>query len=152
MKETGAVLAGEMSGHIFFADRFYGFDDATYVGARLLEMLSKTDKPFSNFFARLPKTYSTPELRMPCPDEIKFEVVARVAEHFARNHKVITIDGARIRFENGWGLVRPSNTQAILVLRFEADEHKALTGIRNTVEAEVAKLIHSLDQTNPSSH
>lgn len=134
MKETGSVLAGEMSGHIFFADRWYGFDDATYVGVRLLELLSKADKPFSSFFADIPKTYSTPELRMPCPDEIKFDVVARVAEHFARTHKVITTDGARIQFENGWGLVRPSNTQAILVLRFEANSEGQLVKIRGRVE------------------
>ncbi len=141
MKETGALLAGEMSGHIFFADRFYGFDDACYVGARLVEMLSETDKPFSSFFANIPTTYSTPELRMPCPDEIKFDVVARVAEHFARDHNVITIDGARIQFENGWGLVRPSNTQAILVLRFEAVSAFDLVKIRNKVETKLARLI-----------
>lgn len=141
MKETGALLAGEMSGHIFFADRFYGFDDATYVGARLLELLSKTDKPFSSFFVDIPKTYSTPELRMPCPDEIKFDVVRQVAEHFARNHKVITTDGARIQFANGWGLVRPSNTQAILVLRFEADSEKDLDEIRHLVESEINTVI-----------
>ncbi|MEQ1604408.1 MAG: phosphomannomutase/phosphoglucomutase [Pyrinomonadaceae bacterium] len=141
MKETGALLAGEMSGHIFFTDRFYGFDDATYAGARLIEMLSNTDAPFSHFFADLPKTFSTPELRMPCPDDIKFDVVDRIAKHFARDHNVITIDGARIQFENGWGLVRPSNTQAILVLRFEADSHEALTSIRETIEAKVAELV-----------
>lgn len=141
LKETGALLAGEMSGHIFFADKFYGFDDATYAGARLIEMRSKIDKPFSSFFTDLPKTYSTPELRMPCPDDIKFDVVDRVAQYFARGHNVITIDGARIRFENGWGLVRPSNTQAILVLRFEADSDEALTFIRETVEANVAEFI-----------
>lgn len=141
MKETGALLAGEMSGHIFFADRFYGFDDACYVGSRLLEMLSKIDAPFSSFFLDIPKTYSTPELRMPCPDEIKFDVVARVAEHFTRDHNVITIDGARIQFENGWGLVRPSNTQAILVLRFEAVSAFDLVKIRNKVETKLARLI-----------
>ncbi|MFT3743391.1 MAG: phosphomannomutase/phosphoglucomutase [Pyrinomonadaceae bacterium] len=141
MKETGALLAGEMSGHIFFADRFYGFDDACYVGARILEMLSKTDQPFSNFFTDIPKTYSTSELRMPCPDDIKFDVVNRVAEYFARNHNVITIDGARIQFENGWGLVRPSNTQAILVLRFEALTESDLNNIRQSVEAEIKKIM-----------
>ncbi len=140
MKETGALLAGEMSGHIFFADRFYGFDDACYVGARLIEILSKTDEPFSSLFAEIPKTYSTPELRIPCPDEIKFEVVDKVAEHFARDHNVITIDGARIQFDNGWGLVRPSNTQALLVLRFEADSEEHLAEIRDAVERVVNKL------------
>jgi len=141
MKETKAALAGEMSGHIFFADRFYGFDDATYAGARLIEILSKTDKPLSALLADLPKTFSTPELRVDCPDETKFDVVKRVAEHFAKTHDVITIDGARILFEHGWGLVRASNTQAILVLRFEADSDEHLSEIRQTVEAKVTELI-----------
>jgi len=141
MKETGAVLAGEMSGHIFFADRFYGFDDATYAGARVLEILSKTDVPLSQMLADLPKLYSTPELRMYCPDETKFQVVQQIAEYFSRDHEVITIDGARIKFENGWGLVRPSNTQAILVLRFEADSEIGLTSMRAKVESQVAKLV-----------
>ncbi|HEY2848193.1 MAG TPA: phosphomannomutase/phosphoglucomutase, partial [Pyrinomonadaceae bacterium] len=133
MKETGAVLAGEMSGHTFFADRFYGFDDACYAGARLLEILSKTDKPLSQLTADLPKTYSTPELRMECPDDRKFEVVAAVAEHFGKTREVITIDGARIKFDHGWGLVRASNTQALLVLRFEADSAEHLEEIMETV-------------------
>lgn len=142
MKETNAALAGEMSGHIFFADRFYGFDDATYAGARLIEMLSKTDKPLSALLGDLPKTYSTPELRVDCPDELKFDVVKRIADHFARDHDVITIDGARILFDQGWGLVRASNTQAILVLRFEAASAEALADIRNTVETVVRKQIN----------
>ena len=141
MKETGAALAGEMSGHIFFADRFYGFDDATYAGARVLEILSKTDKPLSALLADIPKTFSTPELRVDCSDETKFDVVAKIAEYFARDHDVITIDGARILFENGWGLVRASNTQAILVLRFEADSEENLKKIQQTVETKVFELI-----------
>jgi phosphomannomutase/phosphoglucomutase len=141
MKETGAALAGEMSGHIFFADRFYGFDDATYAGARLLEILSKTDKPLSALLADLPKTFSTPELRVPCSDETKFDVVERIAAHFARDHEVITIDGARILFEDGWGLVRASNTQAILVLRFEAHSDEHLNEIRSEVENKVSEEI-----------
>lgn len=141
MKETGALLAGEMSGHIFFADRWYGFDDACYVGARLLEMLSRTDKPFSYFFSDLPRTFSTPELRVPCPDRIKFKVVDQIGEQFARDHKVITIDGARIVFDRGWGLVRPSNTQEILVLRFEANHEEDLRSIQQTVESAVKEEI-----------
>lgn len=141
MKETGAVLAGEMSGHIFFADNFYGFDDAAYAGARLLEILSKTDKPLSELLADIPQTFSTPELRIPCPDDAKFDVVKRVADHFGPDHTVNTIDGARIDFPNGWGLVRPSNTQAILVLRFEASSAASLAEIRSIVETKVAKLI-----------
>ena len=142
MKETGAALAGEMSGHIFFEDRFYGFDDACYAGARLLEILSNTDRPLSQLLADLPKTFSTPEIRVDCPDETKFEVARRVGEHFAAlGHQVNTIDGARITFENGWGLVRPSNTQALLVLRFEADTEENLTEIRDEVDSVLAKLL-----------
>jgi len=141
MKETNAALAGEMSGHIFFADRFYGFDDATYAGARVLEILSKTDKPLSALLADIPPSFSTPELRVDCADERKFEVVAAIAKHFESTNEVITIDGARILFEHGWGLVRASNTQAILVLRFEADSNEHLNQIRSTVEQKVKSLI-----------
>ena len=141
MKETGAALAGEMSGHIFFADRFYGFDDATYAGARVIEILSKTDKPLSALLADIPSTFSTPELRVDCADERKFEIVAQIASHFTATNEVITIDGARILFENGWGLVRASNTQAILVLRFEADSAAHLDEIRAVVEGRVKELI-----------
>ena len=141
MKETGAVLAGEMSGHIFFADRYYGFDDAAYVGARLLEILSRTDKKLSELFEGVPETFSTPELRVDCPDEIKFRVVADVSKHFAATHKVIAVDGARILFEGGWGLVRASNTQAILVLRFEANSKEALNRIRIEVESVVDRFM-----------
>ncbi|MGD9561947.1 MAG: phosphomannomutase/phosphoglucomutase [Pyrinomonadaceae bacterium] len=141
MKETDAALAGEMSGHIFFADRFYGFDDACYAGARLLEILSHMDKKLSELLADLPKTFSTPELRVDCPDDLKFDIVAQIADHFAATYKVITTDGARILFDHGWGLVRASNTQAILVLRFEADSEEQLQTIRQTVEAKVMEFI-----------
>jgi len=142
MKETGAVLAGEMSGHMFFADRFYGFDDAAYAGARALEILSKTDKRLSELLADLPQTFSTAEIRIPCPEEQKFEVVDRIATEFALTSTVITIDGARIVFDHGWGLVRASNTQAILVLRFEADSQDELNRIQQTIEQRVGELIH----------
>jgi phosphomannomutase / phosphoglucomutase len=135
MKETGAVLAGEMSGHIFFADRYYGFDDACYAGARLLEILSATDRPLSQLTEGMGNTHSTPELRVPCPEELKIPVLARVIDHYEPDHEVITIDGARITFNNGWGLVRPSNTQAILVLRFEAATEESLAMIRRDVES-----------------
>jgi phosphomannomutase / phosphoglucomutase len=141
MKETGAVLAGEMSGHIFFADRFYGFDDATYAAARVLEILSKTDKKLSELLSDIPKTFSTPELRVPCSDDIKFDVTKKIAEHFSKTNKVIDIDGARVVFEDGWGLVRASNTQALLVLRFEALTEDSLKKIRNIVESEVSNSI-----------
>lgn len=141
MKETGAALAGEMSGHIFFAEGFYGFDDATFAAARVLEILSNTGKKLSELLSDIPTTFSTPELRVDCPDDVKFDVVARVAEFYGHTHEVITIDGARIKFENGWGLVRASNTQAILVLRFEASSQSELDEIRNEVEAEVDRVI-----------
>jgi phosphomannomutase/phosphoglucomutase len=141
MKETGAVLAGEMSGHVFFADRYYGFDDATYAAARVVEILMHTDKTLSELLSDLPQTFSTPEIRVPCPEERKFDVVAEIAKHFSTTHKVITIDGARIIFENGWGLVRSSNTQAILVLRFEADTEEDLKKIRETVEDVLRRMI-----------
>jgi phosphomannomutase/phosphoglucomutase len=141
MKETRAALAGEMSGHIFFADRYYGYDDATYAGARVLEILSNTDKTLSELLADLPPTFSTPELRVPCADDAKFEIVAKIAAEFSKTHKVITIDGARIIFEHGWGLVRASNTQAILVLRFEARSKEQLDKIRDFVERRVGELI-----------
>jgi phosphomannomutase / phosphoglucomutase len=143
MKETHAALAGEMSGHIFFADRFYGFDDATYAGARVLEILSHTDKPLSALLADLPVTFSTPELRVDCPEEKKFAVVKAVTEEFRQTNEVIDIDGARILFAHGWGLVRASNTQAILVLRFEADSKADLEKIQKTVEDRVNFLIAS---------
>jgi len=139
MKEMGAVLAGEMSGHIFFADRFYGFDDATYAAVRLVEILSKTDRKLSELLDDIPMTFSTPELRVPCPDDIKFDVVERIARHFSRTNEVITIDGARITFDDGWGLVRASNTQALLILRFEARTEDSLKEIRKLVETEVSK-------------
>lgn len=141
MKETHAALAGEMSGHIFFAENFYGFDDATYAGARVLEILSNTDKKLSELFADLPPSFNTPELRVECPESRKFSVVEEIAEIFSKTNEVITIDGARIIFENGWGLVRASNTQAILVLRFEANSQEALDSIRKTVEDKLREIL-----------
>jgi phosphomannomutase/phosphoglucomutase len=143
MKETGAALAGEMSGHIFFADRFYGFDDATYAGARVLEILSKTEKPLSALLGDLPQAFSTPEIRVACPDDKKFDVVGRIADEFSKTQEVITIDGARILFDLGWALVRASNTQAILVLRFEADTPQHLDMIRSEVETRLKSFLES---------
>jgi phosphomannomutase / phosphoglucomutase len=143
MKETGAALAGEMSGHIFFADRWFGFDDAIYSGARLLEILSNSEKPLSAFLADLPHATNTPEIRVDCPEERKFEIVRQITEEFKRTNEVIDVDGARILFENGWGLVRASNTQAILVLRFEATDENALRQIQNRVQTRVEELINN---------
>jgi phosphomannomutase/phosphoglucomutase len=130
MKEESALFAGEMSGHLFFADRYFGFDDAVYAGARLLEILTHTEQDLGALLADVPRMVSTPEIRMDCPDERKFQVVAGLAEEFKRDHEVIDIDGARVLFEGGWGLVRASNTQPVLVLRFEARDEETLEKIR----------------------
>jgi phosphomannomutase/phosphoglucomutase len=143
MKETGAAMAGEMSGHQFFADRYFGYDDAIYAGARLLEILSNTDNSLSSLLEGLPKTVSTPEIRVECPDDKKFGVVAALTALFKQTHKVIDIDGARIVFEHGWGLVRASNTQPVLVLRFEARDQAEMDHIRGIVEDKLNSLIES---------
>jgi phosphomannomutase / phosphoglucomutase len=137
MKEEGALLAGEMSGHIFFADRYYGFDDAVYATLRLLEIVAGADKPLHELIADLPTTHSTPELRVDCPDAIKFDVVQRVLDHYRPTHQVIDVDGVRVQFDDGWGLVRASNTQPALVLRFEAQSPERLQAIRDDVESVV---------------
>jgi phosphomannomutase/phosphoglucomutase len=134
MKEVKAELAGEMSGHMFFADRYFGFDDAIYAAGRLLEILSATDRRIAELLADVPATVTTPEIRVDCPDPIKFDVVARVTAVLRRSHPVIDIDGVRVLFEDGWGLVRASNTQPALVLRFEAFTEDRLAEIRDLVE------------------
>jgi phosphomannomutase/phosphoglucomutase len=135
MKEESALLAGEMSGHLFFADRYFGYDDAIYASLRLLEIVAEADRPLSELLADVPETHTTPEIRVDCPDEIKFELVRRVLDHFRPNHPVLDVDGARIGFDDGWGLVRASNTQPALVLRFEASSLARLQAIRSDVEA-----------------
>ena len=134
MKEEDALLAGEMSGHLFFADRYYGYDDAVYASLRVLEILSNTDRTLSELLADVPTTHATPEIRVDCEDEVKFGVVSRVLDHYRHSHDVLDVDGARIRFDGGWGLVRASNTQPALVLRFEASTPSHLDQIRSEVE------------------
>jgi phosphomannomutase/phosphoglucomutase len=140
MKEEHALLAGEMSGHVFFADRFYGYDDAVYAALRLLEILAAEKRPLHELLRDVPTTYVTPELRVDCPDEVKFDVVARVLEHYKKTHRVVDVDGARILFDDGWGLVRASNTQPVLVMRFEATSEARRDAIRAEVEATVESL------------
>jgi phosphomannomutase / phosphoglucomutase len=135
MKEVRAELAGEMSGHIFFADRYFGFDDAVYATCRLLEILADTGKTIGELLADVPKTFNTPEIRVEMPDNVKFKVVERVTDYFRQREKVIDIDGARVLFGDGWGLVRASNTQPALVLRFEALSEERLAEIRHIVES-----------------
>ena len=134
MKEEEAPLAGEMSGHLFFADRYFGYDDAIYASLRLLEIISTTGKRISEILSDVPQTFSTPEIRVDCPDDVKFSVVGEVKEYFRKDHKIIDVDGVRIPFGDGWGLVRSSNTQPVLVLRFEASTEERLQAIRKTVE------------------
>ncbi len=141
MKETHAAMAGEMSGHLFFADRYFGYDDGIYAGARLLEILSNMNGPVSSLLADVPKMFNTPEIRVDCPDDKKFEVVRILTEEFKKTHEVIDIDGARILFEHGWGLVRASNTQPVLVLRSEADSQSHLEEIKELVQAAASRLI-----------
>jgi phosphomannomutase/phosphoglucomutase len=141
MKEIGAQMAGEMSGHLFFADRYFGYDDAVYAGARLLEILSHTEQPLSHLLADVPATVFTPEIRLDCPDEKKFAVVHALTEEFKRTHDVVDIDGARIRFAHGWALVRGSNTQPVIVMRFEADAQEHLDEMRRLLETKAQRLI-----------
>ena len=157
MKETGALLAGEMSGHMFFADRYFGYDDAIYATCRLIEILSKhksrdPDTRFSSLLSGLPKTYTTPEIRIDCPDDKKFGVIenlSKVIQSSDINIKdIIKIDGLRIIFDNGWALIRASNTQPVLVLRFESTTEKDLKDIRNLVEEKLSRAISAIFYTN----
>jgi phosphomannomutase/phosphoglucomutase len=145
MKEEKAALGGEMSGHIFFADRYFGYDDAIYASCRLIELLSKTDKKLSRLLSDVPKTFLTPEIRVDCSDEIKFKVVEAVKEALRKNYPVIDVDGVRVKLEDGWGLVRASNTQPALVLRFEALTQDRLNEIKDLVEKKVREAVSALE-------
>ncbi|MDH4097329.1 MAG: phosphomannomutase/phosphoglucomutase [Nitrospira sp.] len=160
MKEESAVLAGEMSGHMFFADRYFGYDDAVYASCRLIEILAKGARPLSALVSDLPKTVVTPEIRVDLPDSIKFDVVRSVQAKFGGYLKakqglgpadlvlrdLITIDGVRAIFEEGWGLIRASNTQPALVLRFEATSSARMNAIRSLIEHELAEARRAFDQ------
>ncbi|MBO8126465.1 MAG: phosphomannomutase/phosphoglucomutase [Firmicutes bacterium] len=140
LKEIGAPFTGEMSGHLFFADEYYGFDDALYAGARLLRILAREDKPLSRLLDDVPKYYSTPEVRVHCREESKTKVVKAVLDHFREKYEVIDVDGARVNFPNGgWGLVRASNTQPVLVLRCEAKTKEDLGKITGEIEEVLEK-------------
>jgi phosphomannomutase/phosphoglucomutase len=135
MKEEGALIAGEMSGHMFFADDYYGYDDAIFASLRVLRILSNTDKTLSQLAAEVPYYYATPEIRVkiahPDADRLKFEIVKQLRDYFRQEYEVIDIDGVRVIFADGWGLARASNTQPILVLRFEAKSPDRLKAIQN---------------------
>ena len=140
LKQEHAMLAGEMSGHMFFADRYYGFDDAIYASFRLLEIISRENKGLGELLNDLPKSKFTPEIRLDCADDKKFDVVRKAADFFRSRYEVIDIDGVRVKFPNGWGLVRASNTQPALVMRFEAGDDKALGEIRGLFESKLKEL------------
>lgn len=145
MKETGAVLAGEMSGHMFFKDRYYGYDDAIYATLRLVEIVNRSGKKsLKELLNGLPDVVSTPEIRFECPDEIKFKVVER-AKELLKGYEIIDIDGVRINTPQGWGLVRASNTQPALVMRFEAKDRESLERIKAIVEEALKKAMERSD-------
>ena len=138
--EEGAMLAGEMSGHIYFADRYFGYDDALYAALRLAELVAAADAPLSELADRIPQYFATPEIRVDCPDDVKFSAVEEIKKRFA-DRDVIDVDGARILFDGGWGLVRASNTQPALVLRFEAKTEERRDEIRREVEGALAEIL-----------
>lgn len=144
MKVEKASLAGEMSGHIFFADKFFGYDDALYASLRILEIISRTGKSQSQLLEGIPPAISTPEIRVDCPEAIKFRVVDMVKERLGKSYRIIDIDGVRIEFPDGWGLIRASNTQPALVLRFEAQTEVRLSGIRALIEGELHAVMAEL--------
>ncbi len=144
MKEENAALAGEMSGHMFFADRYFGYDDALYATLRLLEIMSTTGKTPLELISDLPETFNTPEIRVDCPDEIKFKVVEKICTLYKKTDTVIDIDGMRVVYDDGWGLVRASNTQPALVLRFEAKTEQRLEKIRKDIETSLDKIINTI--------
>lgn len=133
MKEIGAIFTGEMSGHMFFADEYYGFDDAIYAGARLISLVAHKGEKLSQMLSDIPKYHATPELRIKSSDEKKFEIVEKVKKHFQNNYKIIDIDGARIIFPHGWGLVRASNTGPEIIVRCEADSPENLEKIKTEI-------------------
>ncbi|MBI5754977.1 phosphomannomutase/phosphoglucomutase [Candidatus Peregrinibacteria bacterium] len=138
MKREGALLAGEVSGHMFFAENYYGFDDALLAGLKILEILSKSEKPLSEHFTDLPKTCITPEIKVSCPDNKKFAIVQKITKRFQKIYPCITIDGVRIEFENNaWGIIRSSNTSPYLTLRFEAPTPQKLAEIQKIVYEEL---------------
>jgi phosphomannomutase/phosphoglucomutase len=138
MHELHAPIAGEMSGHMFFSEGWYGFDDALYGAARLLRIVAESGRSVGELLADVPRFASTPEIRVDCPDELKFGIVERAVEHFRRTREVVDVDGARVLFGDGWGLIRASNTQPVLVMRYEAPSQERLEAIRAEMEGWLA--------------
>jgi phosphomannomutase / phosphoglucomutase len=158
MKEEKADLAGEMSGHMFFAERWFGFDDAVYAGMRLVELLTRSKQTLAELYDTLPVLFNTPEIRMTCPDDLKFDVVKRAQAWFRERYEIVDIDGVRIQFQEdgkqgkknvGWGLIRASNTGPVLVLRFEADNNERLAEMKALVEGRLAQIMSEMGAPPP---
>jgi phosphomannomutase/phosphoglucomutase len=145
MKEDHAPLAGEMSGHLFFADQYFGYDDALYAAARFVRLLAAQQKPLSELIDELPQYFATPETRVECPEERKAQIVEEMVRYFQARYEVNTIDGARILFGDGWGLIRASNTQPVLVLRFEARTPERLDEIKRIVLSRLKEVAPGVD-------
>jgi phosphomannomutase/phosphoglucomutase len=146
MRDTGAALGGEFSGHLFFNEPGFGFDDSILASMKLLNVLSRSPRPLSALVAELPAYASSPQLRLPCPDPIKAQVVEEVKNHFGQSHPVAELDGARIDFGDGWALVRASNTQPVLSLRFEATSKERLAQLQAQVLDQVEQRMARLSQ------
>ena len=147
LRETNALLAGEMSGHIFFNDDWYGFDDGHYAGVRIIDLINRSDSSIDQMVSRLPESFSTPELNIHVSDDIKFDIVQKFAEECLLDGNKITIDGLRIEFSNGWGLLRASNTTPKLVLRFEGDSEDDLKTIQENFLNEFKRICPEIDST-----
>ena len=145
IKEHNPLLAGEMSGHIFFNDRWYGFDDGVYSGARIIELIFKTKKSISNLNKQLPALFSTPELNIKVSDEKKFEIVKKFVANCTLEGEKISIDGLRINFDNGWGLLRASNTTPMIVMRFEGNTKENLIKIKDKFIKELSRICPDID-------
>jgi phosphomannomutase/phosphoglucomutase len=150
MKQSGSPVAGEMSGHICFADRFYGFDDAIYAAVRLAQMVQRRGRSLASMADEIPAYPSTPEVRVDCDENRKFGIVQRIVDKYKQTHEVIDIDGARILFPDGWALVRASNTQPVIVVRFEARERSGLSRIRDEIAAAMAVEGVSVPELEPA--
>lgn len=150
MKETGAPIAGELSGHICFGEDYYGFDDALYAACLLVQMVSRSEEPLSQTIAQFPKYVSTAEIRIEVPEEDKFDIVSRAVEHFRKDHEVVDVDGARVLFGEGWGLLRASNTQPVLVSRYEARTQEGLDRIRRVMEGWLSE--NGIDAAKQATH
>jgi phosphomannomutase / phosphoglucomutase len=135
MSEIGSPLGGEVSGHLFYGDDYFGFDDAPLIALKTLEIVAASGKTISELFADIPQLVATPEIILSAPDAVKFQIIQEMTDELAKKYEVFTLDGVRATFENGWGLVRASNTQPAITLRFEAYTKEQLVGYMNIFKA-----------------